>query len=209
MKLSRIAKATKPAGCYSIFIDGHYRFSLSDSALLASGLSVGRELTEAELTRWQQRSRDDERYQKALRYAALRPRSKWEVESYLKRADTSPALTTDILDRLQEISLLDDERFAHSLVRSRALLHPTSKRKLQQELRAKHVSDNIVRRVLSEEISDDAAPLRDLITKKRRLPRYQGDDRRLIQYLIRQGFDYEDVMSALRETASGNRYRCG
>jgi NUDIX domain. len=49
MKITAITQQVKRTDRYSIFVDGKYAFSLSESGLLASGLAVGQELTPAEL----------------------------------------------------------------------------------------------------------------------------------------------------------------
>src|SRR5262249_44377478 len=124
---------------YSIFVDGKYAFSLSEVALLESTLSSGQELNEAGLKHWKQEAADDKVTGIAFRYAAMRPRSTWEMEQYLKRKNASPALAEKILSKLSTIDLVNDLAFAKAWVANRRLLRPTSKRKLQQELRAKRV----------------------------------------------------------------------
>ncbi len=197
MKITRIVEQEKQKGRYSIFVEGKYAFSLSETALLRSGLHAGQELDADELKGWKQQSADDKLYSAALRYAALRPRSRWEVEQYLKRKDAPPALTGQILNKLSSIGLLDDAAFAAAWVADRRLLRPTSRRKLQQELRAKHVSDEMIGQALCSEGADERTALRELIAKKRALPKYQADPLKFMQYLARQGFHYDDIKNAL------------
>ncbi len=121
-----------------------------------------------------------------------------EMKSYLKRKDVSPALAELILNKLSEIRLLDDEAFARSFVANRRLLRPTSMRKLQQELRAKQVSEEIIGQVLGDARTDEHTALRTLIAKKRDLPKYKADPLKLMQYLARQGFNYGDIQEALQ-----------
>ncbi len=199
MKITKITEQEKQKGRYSLFVDEKYAFSLSESALLASKLATGQELDESQLREWKQESADDKVSAAALRYAAMRLRSTWEMEQYLKRKGASPALVEKILNKLSNIKLLDDENFARTWVSNRRLLRPTSKRKLQQELRAKHVSQEVINITLNEdEAVDEQSALRQHIAKKRHLPKYKADPLKLMQYLARQGFSYEDIKSALR-----------
>lgn len=198
MKITRIAQQEKQKERYSVFVDGKYAFSLSESALLESKLVVGQELQPDELKLWKQESADDKVASSALRYAAMRLRSHWEMKQYLRRKGASPALTEKILNKLSKIRLLDDEKFAAAWLANRRLLRPTSKRKLQQELRTKHVADEVINRTLSDdEAVDERTILRELIAKKRNLPKYKADPLKLMQYLARQGFSYGDIKSAL------------
>lgn len=199
MKITRIVEQEKQKGRYSLFVDGKYAFSLSETALLQSKLATGQELAKEDLKRWKQESADDKIYSNALRYAAMRQRSTWEVQQYLRRKEASPTLAEKILNKLSDIGLLNDETFARAWVQNRRLLRPTSKRKLQQELRAKHVPDQVIDVTLAEEGDDENAALRAIVAKKRNLPRYKAEPMKLMQYLARQGFNYEDIKSVLSE----------
>jgi len=199
MKITKIVQQEKRKDRYAIFIDNDYAFSLGEIALLESKLIKGQELTRQELKNWQHRASDDKIYGLALRYAALRPRSKWEMEVYLSRKNASPTLTKNILNKLSSIGLLDDAAFAQAHVIARHLLRPTSKRKLQQELRAKHVSDEIAERAINESNTSESDILRRVIAKKRQLSKYKTDDLKLMQYLARQGFNYEDIQQTMHE----------
>ncbi len=198
MKITRIAEQEKLKGRYSVFVDGKYSFSLSEGALLASKLAIGQDLDASEIKRWKQESADDKIYGNALRYAAMRMRSSWEMEQYLKRKGAPPALADKVINKLTNIDLLDDQKFARAWVANRRLLRPTSKRKLQQELRAKHVSDEVIELALLQEDGNELDSLREIVAKKRNLPKYQADPVKLMQYLARQGFNYDDIKAALK-----------
>jgi regulatory protein len=199
MKITRIVEQVKQRGRYSVFIDGAYAFSLSESALLQSGLAPGQELSSKELAGWKRQSADDKLYGRALRYAALRPRSVGEMRVYLQRKEASPALVDSLLNKLSNIGLLDDVAFAKAFTSSRRLLRPTSRLKLQQQLRAKYVSEEIIENALSGERAGEQAALRSLAEKKLKVVRYQQDPQRLMRYLAGQGFSYEDIKAVLSE----------
>jgi regulatory protein len=182
---------------FSIYVDGSYGFSLSDTALLDTRLTVGQEMTGEEVKTYKQLSLDDKVYANALRYAAMRQRSRWEIEAYLQRKQASPPLAVEIIDKLQKLGMVDDLVFAQGWVENRHLLKPTSKRKLQQELRAKHVAVDIISQVLHDDETDDRQSLAQLVSRKRRQSKYQ-DDTKLMQYLSRQGFSYEDIKSVVQ-----------
>jgi regulatory protein len=143
-----------------------------------------------------QRSQDDKMFGATLRYVGIRPRSEWEMRSYLQRKHASPALVDSILNKLSKSGIIDDLAFAKAWVESRRLLRPTSKRKLQQELRAKRVSDEVIGQVLAADAADERLVLQELAVKKR--GRYV-DDMKLMQYLVRQGFSYDDVKAVVQE----------
>lgn len=198
MIITAIKQQEKLKDRYSVFVDGKYSFSLSDTALLDSRLTPHQEVTPEDIKRYKQLSIDDKVYANAMRYAAMRLRSEWELRSYLQRKQASPDLSAVILQKLSHLGFINDETFALSWVENRRLLKPTSKRKLQQELKAKHVSDDIINRVLADSEAADHTALHDMIVRKRRQTRYH-DDLKLMQYLVRQGFSYNAVKTALSE----------
>lgn len=198
MKITAIKQQQKRADRYSVFVEGKYSFSLSESALLESKLASGQELSREQVSQYKKLSADDKLYNQALRYVAMRPRTVWEMQTYLERKGASPALIEQILNKLSIIDLLNDEKYARAFVNDRHLLRPTSKRRLNLELRKKRVPDEVVQQVLSDhEPADEQAALKEVINKKRRQAKYQ-DDTRLMQYLARQGFNYDDIKSALQ-----------
>ena len=195
VKITAIQQQVKRPGRYSVFVDGKYSFSFSESALLEQGLRIGLELDEAALRNLKKLSGDDKIYNAALRYIAMRQRSTWEIETYLARKGAEPALQTQILNKLSNYGYVDDEKFARAWVENRRLLRSISLRKLQQELQLKHVSREIIQTVLLGEADEELDSLKALIAKKR--ARYP-DKVKLMQYLVRQGFSYDDVKTAVR-----------
>lgn len=198
MKVTNIKQQIKRAGRYSIFIDGQYSFSLSAASLLDSKLAVGQDLSQQQVKEMEKLSSDDKLYDRVLNYLAIRPRTKWEITTYLQRKGASPALSDTILNKLSNSNLLDDKKFAEAFVSDRRLLRSASRRKLIQELRQKHVADEIIQAAVGNEAEDEQVALRAVISSKRRQSKYQ-DNLKLMQYLARQGFNYGDIKAALAE----------
>jgi len=199
MQITAIKQQVKQANRYSVFVDGKYSFSLSETALLGSGIASGQELTTARLAELKKLSAHDKAYGRALRYVAMRPRSEWEVRFYLKRKDVDADEAAVITERLRKNGLVDDLAFARAWVANRRLLKATSKRRLVQELHQKQVADAIIEQVLAEDETDERQTLRDLVEKKRHIARYRLDATKFMQYLARQGYGYDDIKSVLAE----------
>ncbi len=199
MKITAIRQQVKQANRYSVFVDGKYSFSLSETALLDSKIASGQEVSEAALTALKKLSASDKAYGRALNYVAIRPRSEWEVLFYLQRKQVDKDESAAIVAKLRSLKLLDDEAFARMWVANRRLLKATSKRRLVQELRQKRISDDIAQQVLAEDTTDERDTLRELVAKKRQQTRYRQDETKLMQYLARQGYGYDDIKAVLRE----------
>lgn len=196
MKITKIEVQAKQKGRYSVFVDDEFAFGISESGLLISGLRTGQELSQEELAALKEGAKTDKLYNQVLGLIARRPRSKWELENYLKRKAVEPARAEEVMGRLSESGFVDDYGFARRWVENRRLLKPISRRKLMLELKAKRIADSVIQEVLSEDDTNEFGVLLSEIEKKRRQPRYQ-DDTRLMQYLARQGYSYDDIKRAL------------
>lgn len=199
MNITAIKQQERLKGRYSVYVDDRYAFSLSADALLEERLHQGREIDAAQLKAYKKLSQDDKAYNLALAYVARRLRSEWELGDYFRRKGYDPELSRQILDKLKNLGLVDDEKFARAWVNDRRLLKAVSKRRLTQELRQKRIADDIIEVVLAEDEADERTVLRELVVRKRQQSRYQ-DDLKLMQYLARQGFNYDDIKSVLSET---------
>jgi regulatory protein len=108
-----------------------------------------------------------------------------------------------LLDRFEEVGLVDDEAFARSWVESRQTGKGLARRALAQELRRKGVEDEVARGVLDEvdpEAEMDAA--RTLVRRKlRSAARLDRDTavRRLAGMLARKGYPPGVAFRVVRE----------
>ncbi len=195
--ISSIKQQVKRTDRYSIFVDGIYVFSLSESELIARGLHGGQELSAEEVKKYKKISAQDKVYGLVLQLVARRPRSEKELRDYLRRKGQDEETIQSILNKLIDIGLLNDEAFARSWVESRRLLKPVSRRRLTQELRQKGIRSDIIETVMGDDQTTDSQTLLDLIERKRKQTKYH-DDTKLMQYLSRQGYGYNDIKSALR-----------
>lgn len=196
MKVTKIEAQVKRRGRYSIFVDDKFTFGISELGLIDSGIKVGLELTQEELDRLKDSAKTDKIYNQVLSLIMRRPRSQWEIEDYLRRKGHEPPMIEAILNKLSVKSFINDEDFARRWVESRRLLKNISKRKLIVELKQKRIPDDIIQIVLAEDETDEVEVIRAEIAKKRRSSRYQ-DQTKLMQYLARQGYRYDDIKTAL------------
>jgi regulatory protein len=196
MTITAIKQQVKRHDRYSIYVDGKYAFSLSEGGLISSGLASGREIDDIQLNELKKAAGMDKAYGNALRYVAMRPRSEWELHEYFRRKQVDETAAQVIVQRLRDLDLLNDLAFARAWVSNRRLLKQTSKRRLVLELKQKHVPEESIRQVLEEDETDERDQLKALIVKKR--GRYP-DQQKLMQYLARQGFRFDDIKSALND----------
>ena len=189
--ITKITPAVKTVGRYNVFIDEKFSFSLDESQLVKLGLKKGQEIDAETLEKYRSESDFGKNYIRAVDLISRRMRSEREIRDYAFRKQWSKENTEKVIERLYEKGYLNDAKFAESFVRSRANLRNFSKRKMELELRKKGISTDITQKVLSEsEDFDETAALTKLIAKKRGT---YDDERKLIAYLMRQGFNYDDI----------------
>jgi regulatory protein len=207
MIITGITAQQKDKNRVNVMVDGKYRFSLDIFQYADLGIKVGNEYSDEELTLLETESQFGKVYARALEYCLMRPHSSREVRDYLYRKTrdsrtktgetkkgVAPAITERVFDRLVEKGYIDDEKFTRYWVENRSLTKGASRRKLQAELRTKGIESSVIDRYLTESARTDEGELAKIIAKKRN--RYP-DDQKLIQYLARQGFSYEDIKNGL------------
>lgn len=214
MKITDISGQARNPDRVNISVDGKYRFSLDIFQVGELGIKIGKECTEQELIELETESQFGKLYARALEYCLMRPHSAKEVRDYLwrktrstksrnkktgailEREGVSQAVADRVYDRLVAKNYIDDEKFTHYWVENRNLTKGSSARKLIAELRIKGVEQSIIDAALTESDRSDDEELKKVLLKKR--SKYE-DEQKLIAYLARQGFSYDDIKSALNE----------
>ena len=214
MKITGLTAQLRDPNRVNVMVDGTYRFSLDISQVVSLGVKVGSEYSEEELAQIEGESQFGKLYARALEYCLMRPHSSREVRDYLwrktratkyksrktgeikERAGVAPELADRVLEKLVEKGYIDDESFARYWVENRNLTKGASRRKLDAELRAKGVANEIITMQLDATSRTDDNELQKIIAKKRN--KY-ADEQKLMQYLARQGFGYDDIKRALHE----------
>jgi regulatory protein len=121
-----------------------------------------------------------------------RARSRRELADKLAQKNVPDDLATRLLDRFEEVGLVDDAAFARTWVEDRHTSRGLAPRALAQELRRKGVDDDVAREALDQIDPDEQeATARALVRKKlRSLERFdeQTRTRRLVGLLARKGY---------------------
>lgn len=207
MKITSISAQARDKNRVNISVDGKYRFSLDVCQLSDLKIKNGNEYTQEELINFEQESQFGKLYSRALEYCLTRPHSAREVRDYLyrktkptrdKKGQLKPGINQSIInrvyDRLLEKKYINDSKFANYWVENRSVKKGISRRKLFTELRAKGIDNLIIENELSSTNRNDNLEIQKIISKKRK---HYSDDQKLMAYLARLGFDYDDIKSAI------------
>jgi regulatory protein len=126
-----------------------------------------------------------------LRQLAVRPRTRAELATALRRGGITDEVAAQVLDRYDEVGMIDDAAFARAWVSSRHHSRGLARRALASELRQRGVAPDTVGAALSELDGDaEAATARALVERKLRTTTGEQEAvfRRLAGMLARKGY---------------------
>jgi regulatory protein len=132
-----------------------------------------------------------------------RARTRSELATKLSSKDVPDDIANRLLDRFEEVGLVDDSAFARDWVEQRQSGRGLAKRALAMELRRKGVDDEVAREALDEIDGDDELEAaRRLVRAKLRTARALDRDkavRRLVGMLARKGYSSGVAFRVVKE----------
>jgi regulatory protein len=127
-----------------------------------------------------------------LRLLAVRPRTRAELSSALRRRGIADEVAGAVLDRYDEVGVIDDAAFARAWVTSRHHGRGLARRALASELRQRGVDKELVGAALAEvDEETEAATARELVDRRLRSAGSAPPEvvlRRLVGVLARKGY---------------------
>ena len=188
----------------NIYLDGRFAFGVNLNVVAQFHLKPGLELSVQQVQSIQLGEVRQECTDKALRYLERRLHSRHELQVRLNRMEYGPEVVEHVLNELQRLGYVDDERFARTRALSAAQHKHHGKRRAMIELIKAGVDRPTADRALEKvyDVHDSLASARQLAQKKapslRRLDSMTAR-RRLAGMLLRRGFDYDTVRPVIDE----------
>lgn len=138
-----------------------------------------------------------------LRQLTSSPKSRVQLEQALRRRNCPDAIAVRVLDRMEDVGLVDDEAYADMLIRSQQAGRGLARHALAHELRKRGIDDETARDALDgidPHVEEEQA--RRLVAKK--LATMSGLEastqmRRLAGMLARKGYPAELALRVVRE----------
>lgn len=141
-----------------------------------------------------------------LRRLSSAPRTRGELEKDLARRGADPDIAARVLDRFEEVGLIDDDAFARMWVESRHRSKALARSALKRELSDRGLERESIDEAISQ-IDDDVEwqRARDFATAKFRMR--QGEDplkamNRLAGQLARKGYPASMCFAVAREVSA-------
>ena len=210
--ITDINQAVKNTNRANIFVNGKYCFSLDIFQLTQLNVKIGAKFSEDEILNLEQQSEFGKLYALGLNYCLMRLHSEKEIRDYLwkktlnrklrnkktgefyEKKGVSKVSAEQALQRLIEKGYVDDFKFAKFWIENRNQRKGSSIKKLKSELFSKGVSDEIIEQILASSKRNDSEEIQKIITKK---AKKYADEKKLVAYLARQGFSYDEIKRAL------------
>ena len=137
-----------------------------------------------------------------LRQLAVRPRTRAELAKALTKRGISDEVTAEVLDRYDEVGIIDDAAFARAWVSSRHHGRGLARRALASELRRHGVDADTAGEALDDiDPETEAATARALVDRKLRTVTGAPDAvfRRLVGMLARKGYPPGVAIGAVKD----------
>jgi regulatory protein len=138
-----------------------------------------------------------------LRQLAVRPRTRAELAKALQRRGVDEEVAASVLDRYDEVGLIDDAAFARAWVTSRHAGRGLARRALANELRQRGVDSDLVNAALDDlDGETEAATARALVDRKIRTMGSAPPEamfRRLVGMLARKGYPAGVAVGAVKD----------
>ncbi len=203
MQLTSITQQKRNVENVNLFLDNKFWVSLSKNQLLDFGLYKGIDVDEDLKEKIESASGENKILEKTYKFLFLRPRSEFEVKTYLKlRRGLDEDYAKSILEKLRTKGFIDDEKFAEWYVKNRLESGKYGENRIKAELIKKGVSRDLIYQVLDKFKDNETykeaqnEKIQSYIEKMKRTLKAKDErelKNKMIQRLMAKGFRYEDV----------------
>lgn len=193
MQITQISVQARNPDRVNIFVDGKYSFSLNILQITELGIKVGQKISEDNLQNYNSESDFGKLYVKCYKYCLVRPRSEFEVVTYLIKNNIHKEQYTKIINKLKNNNIINDYNFSRWWVENRNQKKGISSIKLKYELKQKGIDNLIIDEIMNESIRNDKEELLKIYSRKKN--KYSKD--KIVAYLASKGFKYRDILDTL------------
>lgn len=184
----------------SIYVNGEFVAGVGEEVVVDLGLKVGQQVDGEKLAEVLRAEEIRSAREAALTLLDYRSRTQRELEQRLIQKGYSEETIARVIEQLENVDLVNDERFATDWVASRITHRPVGKSRMNWELRRKGVAPEIVEEAL-EQVDEDKEFEMALDLAERKLGGKAIEDpeskRKMAGFLQRRGFHWEIVSRAL------------
>jgi regulatory protein len=189
------------SGRIGVNLDGHFALDLSAVVADRAGLRAGDTLSADRQHELVEQDAPYRARERALRFLAVRDRSRREVEVRLRQAGFEPTVVVETVVWLTGLGYVDDRRFAMAYAAEKQRTG-WGVRRTRAELASKGVERSIIDEVLELQEAESAGAAEgtdalEQMVRKRFGSQFAADpeaaERRLAGFLARRGYDWDTI----------------
>ena len=196
----------KRKGLSALYIDGEFAMKLDTEVILANRIDVGMDIDDNKLKNLIESSDIKRAKDKAMWLISYRDHAKGELIEKVKKDSSYDAAVKAVM-RLEELGLVNDERFAMRYASDLINLKHLSKKGAVRKLNEKGIDKELANEVVDNMDVHTDSHLKAIIDKK--YARYLCDEkgkRRCVNALMRLGYSYADIKCVLSQYIDTDDY---
>ena len=204
MTVTGIEKRRK--GFCALYIDGEFAVKIDTEILLSHRIDVGNQIDDDKLKEVVDASNLKRAKDKAMWLVSFRDHSQKELLDKVAK-DYGFDAAQKAVERLVELNLVSDERYASRYASDLINIKHLSKSGAVRKLREKGIDKDLAEQAVEAVECDFEDSIRTVIEKK--YLRYLNDEkgrRRCVNALLRLGYSYSDINSVVREYTDTDEY---
>lgn len=181
----------------AIYIDGEFALKLDTETVISSPYSVGSNITDEQLKQLIEASGEKRAKEKALWLLSSRDHSKRELEAKIRKSSDIDSAKKAV-ERMEELGLVDDEKFARRYAEQLINVKHLSKKGAKYKLIEKGIDKDLAEQILEELDPDPREHIERLIERK--YQRYLSDEkgrRKTVAALQRMGYSWSDIKAVM------------
>ena len=202
MKVERIERSKHKQERVLVYLEGGDLLRITESELLRFGLYVGLDIGPETVVQLHKCGARSETRVRAANMVSARPLSKRELARRLVQKGAAADDADAAVEYLENIGALDDAAFAAMLVRHYSAQGFGTAR-LRDELYRRGVPRELWDAALAETPDIQETLARVIASKTKGKPLNEKEAKRLADTLLRRGFSWSEVRSALRSAGVG------
>jgi regulatory protein len=211
--ITKLEQQKKNTSRVNLYIDEQFFAGISTNTLAKFNLYKDKKISEEILQDVLYQDLKQRFTDRAVNYLTRAPKTVFQIRRYLndlrfkKKGNwfdegvdiNFDEIFDEIIEKLEELLLLDDESYARMFIESRIKNKPRGKFVLISELMSKGVNKDIANKVCDELIEDEYDILKRAFYKKYKSYKLDIADRKKVAYLQRKGFSYDLIKQFIED----------